>query len=312
MRVNLDLSIQLVWAIANGEANMAGDTRIRPVHFLLGILKTIDPFFLKQVSSHLDIRPQQLRHLGRLSSEAKRYLEMSSDEVTAFRRCLRRELRKEEAARDQIVMLHRSDESRFLFRDLGQRSAREGLRSVTSVHLLEELARTDGFDLAAAWATTMGWPEERTEMKRKEWTSGQRWSLLEDAAVDAEDDATSEVPTFGRDMSDLARKGKLQPLIGRKEEITKVLSILLSGKESVAIVGDTGVGKTALIEGVVQKALESDLRQLQFVQVSVRQIARYEEECRTNCQEIASLIDGAKCPGGPALVIEGLDQLFSN
>ena len=88
MSIAIDISVQFAWAIANTEAFLAGDRRIQPIHFLLGILKVVDPSFTKQVST-LEIPEERIARLQGTATAARHYLEMSPDDVTAFRRRLR-------------------------------------------------------------------------------------------------------------------------------------------------------------------------------------------------------------------------------
>ena len=65
---------------------------------------------------------------------------------------------------------------------------------------------------------------------------------------------------YSRDLTELARAGKLDPVIGRDEEIKRVMQILTRRtKNNPVIVGDAGVGKTAIAEGVAQKIAADDV-----------------------------------------------------
>jgi len=65
---------------------------------------------------------------------------------------------------------------------------------------------------------------------------------------------------YGRDFTELARQGKLDPVIGREEEIKRVMQILTRRtKNNPVIVGDAGVGKTAIAEGLAQKIVADDV-----------------------------------------------------
>src|SRR5262245_33627939 len=58
---------------------------------------------------------------------------------------------------------------------------------------------------------------------------------------------------YGRDLADLARRGKLDPVIGRDEEIRRVIQILSRRtKNNPVLIGEPGVGKTAIVEGLAQ------------------------------------------------------------
>ncbi|NBR41905.1 MAG: ATP-dependent Clp protease ATP-binding subunit [Verrucomicrobia bacterium] len=64
----------------------------------------------------------------------------------------------------------------------------------------------------------------------------------------------SLLKTFGRDLTELARAGELDPVIGRKEEIRRVVQILCRRtKNNPVLIGEAGVGKTAIVEGLAQE-----------------------------------------------------------
>jgi ATP-dependent Clp protease ATP-binding subunit ClpB len=65
---------------------------------------------------------------------------------------------------------------------------------------------------------------------------------------------------FGRDLNELARKGKLDPVIGRDEEIRRVLQVLSRRtKNNPVLIGEPGVGKTAIAEGIAQRIIQGDI-----------------------------------------------------
>jgi ATP-dependent Clp protease ATP-binding subunit ClpB len=109
---------------------------------------------------------------------------------------------------------------------------------------------------------------------------------------------------YGRDLTDMARRGKLDPVIGRDREIRRVIQILSRRtKNNPALIGDPGVGKTAIVEGLAQRIVNGDvpksLKRKQLVQLDMGSLVagakfrgEFEERLKAVLQEIADAAGG--------------------
>jgi ATP-dependent Clp protease ATP-binding subunit ClpC len=110
--------------------------------------------------------------------------------------------------------------------------------------------------------------------------------------------ATPALDAFGRDLTQLARESKLDPVIGREDEIERVIQILCRRtKNNPVLIGEPGVGKTAIAEGLAQKIVNNSVPELlqgkrivtldlAAVVAGTKYRGEFEERLKTVMQEI--------------------------
>jgi ATP-dependent Clp protease ATP-binding subunit ClpB len=114
------------------------------------------------------------------------------------------------------------------------------------------------------------------------------------------EDTYQALEKYGRDLTATARQGKLDPVIGRDEEIRRVIQILSRRtKNNPALIGEPGVGKTAIVEGLAQRIVNGDvpegLKRKRLVQLDMGALVagakyrgEFEERLKAVLKEITS------------------------
>jgi len=125
---------------------------------------------------------------------------------------------------------------------------------IGSEHLLIGLIREDagiaGKILRSLGANLLGVRQLAINLSMRKVQSGGKEKKTHTPALDE----------FGRDITQLARDGKLDPVIGREKEIERVLQILgRRVKNNPVVIGESGVGKTAIVEGLAQRIVAEEI-----------------------------------------------------
>ncbi len=263
-------SLNIAWSLAELEASAAGFDVITPNHFWIGCCKGCDlnlEKFLREADPEIQRQGSEIRDDFQKIREV---LASASIEPVALRRTLRKLMgNPREPARRP---LHRHPELRAAFVD-GKHLAEAGGGSPRPIYVLFSILQNSDriFDAALA---TLG-----TDKK----TLAEAFASCAFAADPAEKEGEvrkenpkkpSVLAQFGRDLNQLAKSGKLTPVIGRKPEMLRIAQTLLqSRKSNVILVGEPGVGKTGIVEGlsqrIVQGKVPDELKSARIIELSM-------------------------------------------
>ncbi len=234
---NLTEKAQKVILIAQEEAHTLGNDYLGTEHLLLGLIKVEEGIAYKAILN-MGVDPNELVvRIEDFIRENKNYAEKNGEEVILTPRAKRvLELAEKEAI------------------NLGD-------NYISTEHILLAIIH-EGGGVGVKILQDMG-----VDLQKFEETVysmiGEKVSKEVSDHREFKETKTPTLDQFSRDLTYLASRGELDPVIGRESEIERVIEILMRRKKNnPAIIGDPGVGKTAVVEGLAQKISDNDVPDL--------------------------------------------------
>ena len=162
--------------------------------------------------------------------------------------------------------IHLSPSAERIIRLVGIEREAYGAEVAGSIHLLMAILRERINFVAQAIEADYSMTYESVEQlypKPEKVTADGQTEQQEQKQTKHKSD-TPALDAYGRDLTRLAIEGKLDPVVGREQEITRVLRILSRRrKNNPILLGDPGVGKSAIVEGLAERLIRTDIPELQ-------------------------------------------------
>lgn len=233
--------VRLVWQLGANEAVATRKSDIGPIQFFCAATKVRD--LLSDPKVLADAFPDL--NLGDLAAEVTSALEpiaRAGVDLTQLRRTLRARAGIGKHLHSAEETIHRSETLRALFQH-AQRQADAHRRPAVTLSDMVHAMLADPQLLICRTLTEHGVDSAVLLLEIANQEKGER---------SAHPDPSGETPhldRFGRDLTELARAGRLGPVIGRREEVLSVIRTLARrSKNSPVLIGEPGVGKTAVAE----------------------------------------------------------------
>jgi ATP-dependent Clp protease ATP-binding subunit ClpC len=287
----LSTGVEFAWQMASIEAIQSFSELIEPVHLLIGIF-SIDKLFSPGIKEKLQIPDERF---GEVRSEwdaiCAMLLKAGAPSAPDLRHKLRERAGHGKCTDPNRHEINRSDASRAIFKRAADLSLAQGAPVTALKHLLAVLVEDDG---------------NHTSQLLRELgvdTSALRAAIpppsVESPVLPAAAPFTPFLTKYGKDLTQLAREGKIHPCIGRRDELLQMVrSLSRATKNNPLLMGEAGVGKTAIVEGLAWRIAQGkSLPGKSIIQLQIAELvsgAKYRGDFEERLMQVLS--EGSKLP----------------
>lgn len=237
--------LKTIISYAGQETVRLGNAKVSPEHLMLGILRMAE-------GTAYDI------------------LSKTSVNFTELKHVLDDRMRQEPPEQVDNNAVHLSPAGERIIRLVSIERDAYGAEVAGSIHLLMAILRERINFVAQTLENAYGITYEvieqlypKPERVMADGTAEEEEEKSQKSKAKSKSD-TPALDAYGRDLTRLAIEGKLDPVVGREQEITRVLRILSRRrKNNPILLGDPGVGKSAIVEGLAERLIKTDVPELQ-------------------------------------------------
>jgi ATP-dependent Clp protease ATP-binding subunit ClpC len=272
----------LLLAVAVAEAQLTESTQLDPEHIFLALLKAEDISAEKVEGMPPPLLEAAIEEIQRITA----FWKQEGISAKRLRRRLRAIVREVQTSTGEFSG-HRSQRGKELFKQAETLSEQQGRDDVTPIDFLICSLEMESKAIDMLF--------QEMNLERQKLLERARELLSQKPAVEGNVSGKEHrLAKYGRDLTALARAGRLGPIIGRDEEIKEIARILVQrGKNNPLLLGDPGVGKTAIVEGLALYAVSENavapLCNFHFVEISVAALlsgAMYRGQFEERVQEV--------------------------
>lgn len=258
--ISLSLGLEIVWQLSVQETARSKHQYIEKEQIFIGLCKVSDllsPEILLQIDVDIEIVRPELELLNDF------FAEFELDRVK-LRRHLRQLIGQGDYEHKEKV-IHRSENCKQYFQNAAELARSHNSTVINVFHIWTTILEEPGKYIPEALADSGVKIEDLKSSAMKKITEPIPAGVKPEPER-AENQLRSKtffLDKYGRDITHLAKNGKLKPLIGRKKELLLVIQTLIREmKNNPILIGEAGVGKTAIVEGLAQRIIQQDITPL--------------------------------------------------